>query len=210
VTDGRIDVVIVDDHPLVRAGTQALLDESIGINVQGAAEDAAGALQLVREHQPDVLLLDVRLPDMSGIELARQVRATQPSTAILVLTGHDEPGYARALRQIGVRGYLSKTASGEEIVAAVRAVAHGQSTFQGAAASAASDDALDPLTGREQEVLNLLVRGLRNSEIAAALATSVKTAEFHVGRLLQKLRARSRSEAIIRAQELGLVQTPVA
>jgi DNA-binding NarL/FixJ family response regulator len=209
VTDGRIDVVIVDDHPLVRAGTQALLDESIGIRVRGTAADATEGLSLVREHKPDVLLLDVRLPDMSGVEMARQVRALQPNTAILVLTGHDEVGYARALRHIGVRGYLSKTASGEEIVAAVRAVALGQPTFHGAAAQTESEEAIDPLTDREQEVLNLLVRGLRNAEIAERLATSVKTAEFHVGRLLHKLKARSRSEAILRAQELGLVESAV-
>jgi DNA-binding NarL/FixJ family response regulator len=208
VTDGLINVVLVDDHPLVQAGTQALLEESVGTRVQGAAGDAATALNLVREHRPDVLLLDVRLPDMSGIELARQVRAQYPSIAILVLTGHDEIGYARALRQIGVRGYLSKTASGPEIVAAVRAVAVGQDTFQGAAAKASCEANLDALTDREQEVLSLLVQGLRNAEIADKLRTSVKTAEFHVGRLLHKLHARSRSEAIIRAQELGLVGVP--
>jgi DNA-binding NarL/FixJ family response regulator len=208
VTDGLINVVIVDDHPLVRVGTQALLDESVGTYVQGTAGDAASALNLVREHRPDVLLLDVRLPDMSGIALARLVRAQYPSIAILVLTGHDEIGYARALRQIGVRGYLSKTASGPEIVAAVRAVALGQDTFQGAAAQASCEATLDELTDREQEVLGLLVQGLRNAEIAAKLRTSVKTAEFHVGRLLHKLHARSRSEAIIRAQELGLVGMP--
>src|ERR671937_1342959 len=183
MSDGRINVVIVDDHPLVRAGTKALLDESMGIRVQGAAADAASALALVREHEPDVLLLDVRLPDMSGVELARQVRATQPLTQILVLTGHDEPGYARALRHIGVRGYLSKTASGDEIVAAVRAVAVGQDHFQGAAADTSCEDQLQELTDREQEVLGLLVQGLRNAEIASRLATSVKTAEFHVGKL---------------------------
>jgi DNA-binding NarL/FixJ family response regulator len=209
VTDGVISVVIVDDHPLVRAGTQSLLDESVGIRVLGTAGEAAEALELVREHQPDVLLLDVRLPDMSGIDLARQVRALYPSTAILVLTGHDEIGYARALRHIGVRGYLSKTSSGPEIVAAVRAVALGQDTFQGAAANPDSELELEDLTDREQEVLGLLVLGLRNAEIAERLRTSVKTAEFHVGRLLHKLHARSRSEAIIRAQELGLVGTPV-
>jgi DNA-binding NarL/FixJ family response regulator len=208
LTDGLINVVIVDDHPLVRAGTQALLDESVGIRVLGTAGEAGTALDLVREHKPDVLLLDVRLPDMSGIELARQVRAQHPSVAILVLTGHDEIGYARALRHIGVRGYLSKTASGPEIVAAVRAVALGQDAFHGAAAHASSEADLDELTDREQEVLGLLVQGLRNAEIADRLRTSVKTAEFHVGRLLHKLHARSRSEAIIRAQELGLVALP--
>jgi DNA-binding NarL/FixJ family response regulator len=208
VSEAGIRVVIVDDHPMVRAGTQALLDECLGIRVQGAASDAAGALAMVREHGPDVLVLDVRLPDMSGVELARQVRAMRPLTQILVLTGHDEPGYARALRHLGVRGYLSKTASADEIVAAVRAVAGGQTTFQGAAAEPGAEDGLEQLTEREQEVLQLLVRGLRNAEIAETIATSLKTAEFHVGRLLHKLQARSRSEAIIRAQELGLVQAP--
>ena len=126
-----------------------------------------------------------------------------------VLTGHDEIGYARALRHIGVRGYLSKTASGAEIVAAVRAVALGQDTFQGAAAHPESEFEVEDLTDREQEVLALLVQGLRNAEIAERLRTSVKTAEFHVGRLLHQLKARSRTEAILRAQELGLVGTPI-
>jgi DNA-binding NarL/FixJ family response regulator len=174
----------------------------------GTAGDGAAALRLIAERQPDVLLLDVHLPGLSGVEVARQTRARFPRVAILVLTGYDDLGDARALVRLGVQGYLPKTASGEQIVAAIRTVARGETVLISKAAQAALGRGVGPLTAREDEVLRLLAAGKRNAEIAAALAVSVSTVEFHLSNLFQKLGATSRTEAIRLAREQGL--TPPA
>jgi DNA-binding NarL/FixJ family response regulator len=196
-------VVVVDDHPLLREATRAALDQATGLAVVGVAENGTAALRQVERYRPDVLLLDVHLPDMSGIEVARQVRAAFPEVAVLVLTGHDDVGYVRGLLQLGVRGYLRKTATGDEVVAAVRAVAHGQ-TVIASEATPVGGLGQERLTSREEDVLRLLALGRRNAEIADALCVSIKTVEFHVGHVLAKLGARSRTEAILRAHQLGL------
>jgi DNA-binding NarL/FixJ family response regulator len=198
-------VVLVDDHPAVRHGTGAILDESPGIRVVGAAGDGAAALRLVADLRPDVLLLDVRLPDISGVEVARRVRETHPAVAIIVLTGYEDASYARALLALGVHGYLEKSAGAEEIVAAVRAVAAGRSAIVSAAARAALGDPGAGFTPRELEVLRRLARGLRNAEVAADLSISLRTAEFHVGNVLAKLGARSRTDAVNKARRRGLL-----
>lgn len=200
-----IRVIVVDDHPMLREGTQALLARSAGIAVIGTAGTGGEALRLVAALRPDVVVLDMHLPDISGMDVTREIRANFPDIAILILTGYDDAGYVRALVPLGVQGYLRKTATGEEIVEGVRAVAQGR--------LALAPDMLQPgmggtdvhLTEREYEVLWLLTSGRRNKEIAEVLGISVKTVEFHVSRLLEKLGARSRTEAIRTAVQLGLV-----
>lgn len=203
-TQQPIRVLIIDDHPMVREGTRALLDRSPAIEVMDALGDGSAALWLVRRRQPDVVLLDVRLPDISGIEVARRLRLEFPSIKVLVVTGYDEIGYARALLRLGVRGYLAKSASGAELVAAIRAVAAGNRVLTAEAARAVVDDGTTPLTAREHEVLHRLVAGMRNAEIADALCLSLKTVEFHVRNVFQKLGARSRAEAVSMALQRGL------
>jgi DNA-binding NarL/FixJ family response regulator len=149
-------------------------------------------------------MLDVHLPDVSGVEVTRQVRSRYPEVAIVVLTGYEDAGYARALLRLGVRGYLGKTASADEIVAAVRAAAQGLTVIE-PAALAAFESTSEVFTARELEVLRLMVGGKRNTEIASALDVSVKTVEFHVSHLLEKLGARSRTEAILQAKQRGIV-----
>src|SRR5438876_7306729 len=121
-----VRVVIVDDHPLLLEGTRAALEQALGIDVVGVCTDGATALQLVRTLDPDVILLDILLPDKSGIDVAREVRATAPHVAVVALTGHDDPEYPRAFQRLGARGFLRKNLSGMEIADAVRAVAAGE------------------------------------------------------------------------------------
>ena len=202
---GPIRVVIVDDHPMLREGTRALLDARPGIAVAGVAGEGAAALRLVAELRPDVLLLDVQLPDLSGIEVARRVRDAHPAVAILVLTNYEEAGYVRALLQLGARGYLGKAASGDEIAAAVRAVARGEGSVLSPTARAVLGAGAVELTARETEVLQLLAVARRNGEIARELSISENTVEFHVRHLLQKFGARSRAEAVLKARQAGYV-----
>jgi len=201
--DAGVRVVIADDHAVMREGTQLIL-EAAGIEVVATAGTGAEALRMVARHQPDVLLLDLQLPDTSGVEVAQAVRRDRPEVGVLILTGHAEAGYIRPLLQIGVRGYMHKMASGVEIVAAVRAVAAGRMIVMSGAVSASSPSLSTPLTARELQVLRLMAAGLRNADIARELCVSVKTVEHHVTNVLVKLRAQSRTQAIVKAQQHGL------
>lgn len=209
VHDARpIRVVVVDDHPMLRQGTQALLARTADIQVVGATGEGSAVSRLLRSQRPDVLVLDVHLPDISGVEVAKQVRAAFPDVAVLVLTGYEEVGYIRALVRLGVRGYLAKSASGDDIIGAIRAVAQGRTVLLSEGVRAALRTDAATLTEREQEVLELLVAGRRNQEMADALSVSLKTVEFHVGNVLAKLAVRSRLEAVRVALEQGLAGEP--
>jgi len=207
MTNGKtaIRVIVVDDHPMLREGTQSLLTRSAGIAVIGTAGTGAEALRLVAALRPDVVVLDMHLPDISGMDVTREIRANFPDIAILILTGYDDTGYVRALVPLGVQGYLRKTATGEEIVDGVRAVAQGRLALAPDLLQLGVGGTSVHLTEREHEVLWLLASCRRNKEIAEGLGISVKTVEFHVSRLLEKLGARSRTEAIRIAVQLGLV-----
>lgn len=156
--------------------------------------------------RPHLLLLDIQLPDMSGIEVAARARSDYPDVAVLVLTAHEEVGYIRTLVRLGVRGYLGKTVTGDALIAAIRSVTRGGTVLVSEGVRAALDADLAPLTEREQEVPQLLAAGRRNREIAVTLCVSVKTAEFHVGHVLEKLGVRSRAEAISIARRQGLAR----
>ncbi len=200
-----ITVLLVDDHPIVRDGTRTALERDTSIAVVGTVTRGTDALVAADRLRPAVVLLDVHLPDMSGVEVARRLRETLPEAAILVLTGYAEMGYARALLSVGIQGYLSKTATGPEIAAAVRAVAAGRRVLTAEAAVAARGSAEIALTPRERQVLVLWAAGRRYAEIADELCISVKTVEVHVGHLLDKLGATSRAEALDRVRDLGLL-----
>lgn len=187
-----IRVIIVDDHPMLRDGTKACLDQAGGVDVVAVASTGAEALRLVQAHRPDALLLDLRLPDVSGVEIARRVRERSPEVAIVVLTGYEQLGYTRALRELGVKGFLQKTASSKEIVDAVRAVAAGGSAFPDIEGSGN----IKALSMRELEVLRLMVAGYRNADIVEELSISLRTVEYHVSNVLSKLGARSRADAV--------------
>lgn len=201
---GTIRVVVLDDHPIALTGTRAELERHEDIEVVGVAGDGATGLLLIGRVLPDVLLLDIHLPDMTGVEVARQVIRTYPEVGIVALTGYDEARHARTVVQLGVRGYLRKTASSDELAAAVRAVSAGRTYLTGPARPVTGDDAIT-ITDREGDVLQLLAAGRRNAEIAESLTVSMNTVEFHVRNLLAKLGARSRTEAVAIARREGLI-----
>lgn len=200
-----IRVVLVDDFPLLREGLQACLEEAGGIEVVGATGKGVDVLRLVEQLRPDVLVLDLVLPDLNGVEVARQLRATHPEVAVLILTGRDDLGCFSALVQVGIQGYLSKTAPTDELVQALRTVASGGTWFVSHVLPVRAQTGTTVLTPRERDVLQLLTTGQRYADIAAALRVSVNTVETHARSVYAKLGAQSRMEAVAAALQQGLV-----
>jgi DNA-binding NarL/FixJ family response regulator len=213
----QITVLIVDDHPLYRGGTRAALEEADDITVVDAVGTARAAKERVAELGPDIMLLDINLPDESGIDVAREIRVSHPETGIIALTAYDDDAYILALARSGVRGYLLKTATDAEIVSAVRAVALGGSVFAAAVTEALLRHTRDEpsrdgqefgLTEREQQVLMYAAQGLSNREIGTRLGISERTAQAHLSHVYEKLRVKSRTQAISKALQEGLIKVP--
>lgn len=204
---GGVTVGIVDDHTLVREGLRRLLTDVPGITITLEAGDGEAGLEQVRRNPPDVLLLDMQMPKLNGLQLLERLRDLGLPTRVIILTtfSQDEMIY-QAMRQ-GARGYLLKETTGQELQDAVFVVARGGTLLTPVAAGRLADrlHARDALTEREREVLALLVEGLRDKETAARLGTSVKTVQFHVSNILGKLGARSRAEAVRIAIDRGLL-----
>ena len=206
-------VLIADDEPLIRVGLRAVIDAEPDLAVVGEADDGAGVLPLVRSHSPDVVLMDLRMPLVDGIQATRQVLATvpDPPKIIVVTTFESDENVYSALRA-GAQGFLLKRARPEEIVQAVRLVAAGDSLLFPAAIRTlagrfgTAGQPLADLTQREADVLRLMARGLSNTEIAGELFVGVQTVKTHVGNVLTKLDARDRTQAVIAAYESGLVR----
>jgi len=215
-----ITVVVVDDHPVVRAGMRKVLDAAGDITVCAEGVSGAEALHLVELHRPDVLLLDVRLPDLSGVEVMERLRARDVDTAVLVLTAYDDPQTVFGLLERGAVGYVLKDEALRTLVRAVRATASGDTWLSPAVASQvvgrvlgeASSDSRShresPLTPRETEVLELLARGLDNAAIAETLIVTKRTVQNHVSNIYAKLRVNSRTQAALWAIRHGLVEIP--
>jgi DNA-binding NarL/FixJ family response regulator len=212
-----ISVVLADDHPVVRGGLRALLATIEGIEVVGEAADGEEAVKEVQLLRPDVLLVDIRMPRLDGVETTRRVRETVPGTAVLVLTMYDDDATVFTAMQAGARGYLLKGAEQEEIVGAIRAVAAGQAIFGPGIASrllgyfasppveaAPAGEAFPELTDRERDILTLLADGRRTAQIASELYLSPKTVSNNLTSIFAKLEVTDRAGAIIRAREGGL------
>ena len=207
-------VLLADDHPVVRSGLRALLGTIDGIEVVGEAADGDAAIREAQLLRPDIVLMDVRMPGLDGVEATRRIRAAVPATAVLVLTMFDDDATVFTAMQAGARGYLLKGAEQDEIVGALRAVAAGQVIFGPGIASRVLDHfaappapAADPfpqLTAREGEILSLLADGRRTSAIADELALSPKTVSNNLTSIFAKLEVSDRAAAIIRAREGGL------
>ncbi len=208
-----LQVLVVEDHPLFRRGVVALLDGSDGLSVAGTAASGEEAVALAAELRPDVVLMDLQLPGMSGIEATRAIVAAHPTVAVLVLTlFEDEESVFLALRA-GARGYVLKDADEEELIAAVRAVRRGEAIFSRAvagrvlayfAAPRPEPKVFPTLTDREREILALIAQGRPNPAIARELFLSPKTVANYVSAIFAKLQVADRAEAMIRAREAGL------
>jgi DNA-binding NarL/FixJ family response regulator len=215
----RIRVVLVDDQPLMRTAFRIIFDETDDIEVVGEAGDGAKAVRVVERTRPDVVLMDIRMPGMDGIEATRRIVGTTPAVAVLVLTTFDLDEYVYAALRNGASGFLLKDALADDLLDAVRVVAAGDSVtapsvtrrliahyVSTAPATNRTDDRLGPLTPREREVLTLVGRGRSNTEIAEDLQLAAGTVRTHIGRIFAKLELRDRVQAVILAYEQGLVQ----
>jgi len=211
-----IRVLIVDDHPVVRSGLLALLTEASGFEPVGEADDGIAALAAIRQSRPDVVLMDLTMPNLSGVEATRRITAW-PETArvaVLVLTMSDDDASLAAAVRAGARGYLLKDAGADEVLAAVRAVARGEVVFGRGVAPAVLDllqartraqaPVLPELTDREREILGLVGKGLGNQAIGARLRISAKTVANAVSTILVKLGVADRAEAVAVARHQGL------
>lgn len=214
-----IRVVLVDDEAMVRVGLRMVLSSEPDIEVVGEAEDGGAAVAVVERTQPHVVLMDIRMPRVDGIEGARRVLAAAPDVKVVVLTTFDEDDYVEAALRNGVSGFLLKVAPPERLVEAVRTVAAGGGLLDPAVtvrvitsfASASplrtrGTDLLDALTERERDVLRLIARGLSNAEIAADLYLGETTVKTHVSNVLAKLGLRDRVQAVVAAYETGHVR----
>lgn len=207
-----IRIVLVDDHLLLREGTAALLATAPDIAVVAESGQGQDALELARTLQPNVILLDIRLRDMSGIDVARTLRQELPEVKIIMLSAYHHEQYVRALFAIGVDGYLLKNASGPELIDAVHAVVRGETVLSAEVAAQMVNlpqrsgiAATATLSEREREVLALVGHGSSNKEIAVQLGIGVRTVETHVSNAMAKLRARSRTEAVNLAIQRGII-----
>jgi DNA-binding NarL/FixJ family response regulator len=217
-----ISVLLADDQPLLRMGFRMILEAQVDMTVAGEAADGAEAVELAGALQPDVILMDVRMPGTDGIEATRRIVAADGGARVLILTTFDLDEYAFSALRAGASGFLLKDAPPDDLLSGIRAVAAGDAVVAPSVtrrlldayahrlpddrAPATRSARLDPLTEREREVLLAVARGLSNAEIAARLVVTEATVKTHVGRILTKLGLRDRIQAVILAYETGLVQ----
>lgn len=209
-----IRVMLADDHVLVREGTRRLLEAEPDIQVVAEAGDGIAAVEQAIATQPDVLIIDVAMPGMSGIEATRHIKQQYPKVAVLALTAYDDDQYVLALLNAGAAGFLLKDVRGQELVTAVRSVYRGEAVLQPAIAVRALRQAVShrsptismpPLSDREMEVLREAARGLPNKDIARRLNLSVRTIHTHLGNIFAKLGVGSRTEAVLLALRRGWI-----
>ena len=212
----RIRVLLADDHVLVRQGIRQFLEDAGDIEVVDEANDGAEAIRLVEEHRPDVAILDIRMPEVTGVEATRRIKAHFPQVRVLILTAYDDDPYVFALLQAGADGYVLKTSSADELVRAVHTVHKGSSALSPEIASKVirqmtsgkpgrASDQVEPLTGRELDVLRLAARGRTNRAIGSELSISHRTVQGHLASIYGKLGANSRTQAVTEALRRGWI-----
>jgi DNA-binding NarL/FixJ family response regulator len=212
----KIRVLIADDHPVFRFGMRALIESEADFEVVGEASTGQEAVEMVAQLEPDVVLMDITMPTLNGIEATRQITAETPETGVLMVTMLDDNSLFAAMRA-GARGYMLKGADGEETLRAIRAVANGEAIFSPAIAARmaevfatppqkekTSQVAFPELTPRELEILELIAQGKSNAEIAEQLTLSLKTVRNHVSNIFNKLQVSDRLQVALRARQAGM------
>lgn len=211
----EIKVMLVEDHVLMREGTRELLEREEDLSVVAQAGDGREAIRLAAEHDPDVILMDIALPQLNGLEATRRIKAADPACAVLVLSAYDDDEYILAFLEAGAAGYLLKDVSANELVRAIRAVYAGESVLHpaitrkvidhlsGQRAITSADQASCPLSERELQVLQLASHGLTNREIGSQLSISARTVQVHLSNVFGKLQVGSRTEAVLYAVQRG-------
>jgi len=208
----KIRVLLADDHAVVRAGIRQFLETAGDILVEAEAGDGAEAVRLIEQNPPDVAVLDIQMPKMTGIDVTHWIRAHYRSLGVLILTAYDDEPYALGVLQAGANGYVLKTAAPDEIIQAVRDVRAGKSAVDALIAQKLVARMVHPpaapvdaLTEREAEVLTLAAKGFTNKAIAVQLGISDRTVQGHLAHIFDKLQAASRTEAVMRAVSLGWI-----
>lgn len=213
-----IRILLADDHVVVRAGIRQFLELSPDLQVVAEASNGQEACELLKQSNPDVAVLDIQMPMMSGIEVTRWIRSNRIPVGILVLTAYDDDPYVQAVLRAGANGYVLKTADPREIIQGIRDVFHGKSVLDAALArkliaklARQEETALvESLTDRELQILTLAAKGYTNKAIAVQLGISDRTVQNHLANTFQKLNAESRTEAVMRAVSLGLIPANIA
>ncbi|MGB7761772.1 MAG: response regulator transcription factor [Bryobacteraceae bacterium] len=208
----RIRILLADDHAVVRRGFQMILAEQPDMEIVGEAGNGREALELAAKLKPDVVVMDVAMPELNGIEATRRMAEHAPHARVLALSMHKDSVYVREILRAGARGYLLKDSVAADLVSAVRAIAAGEGYLSPAVSDAVLDDyrrhvtnPIDLLTSREREVLQMLAEGKTNKEIAAVLNLSVYTVDAHRGRIMEKLNVHSINELVRFAVRNGLI-----
>ena len=227
VGNGRAQIVIVDDHDLARDGLRDMLSDEPDLEVVGEAVNGLQAITLCSRVRPDLVMMDVRMPEMDGLAATRGIKRSHPKISVLMMTMHENPDYMFEALKAGAAGYVLKDATQDDVIAAVRQVLSGGSVLEPElsarllrrlvaesaerggspqkAARAAGHPSVVPLTPREHEVLGLVKLGMTNRQIAAKLVISVGTVKNHVEHIIQKLGTSDRTQAVVRALELGIL-----
>jgi DNA-binding NarL/FixJ family response regulator len=212
--EDSVRVLIAEDHPLFREGMRGRLDRVADIAVVGEAASGDEAVELAHKLEPDIILMDIKMPGLNGIEATREIQRANPQIGVLVLTMFEDDDSVFAAMRAGAKGYLLKDSGGEGVVHAIRAVASGEAVFGPGVAErmigffsaprSAPQRAFPQLTEREEEVLSLVAQGKSNREIARQLFVSLKTVRNHVSNILLKLQVADRAQAVIRARDAGM------
>ena len=212
-----IRVLLADDHAVVRAGIRQFLEHSGRIQVVAEADDGQKACDLIGKHNPDVVVLDIQMPEKSGIEVTHWIREHYPAMGVLILTAYDDEPYVRAVLRAGANGYVMKTSTPEEIAHAVEEIYEGKAVLDSSltqklmsSLGRGNEESLESLTRREMEVLTLVGKGNTNKAIGLQLNISDRTVQNHLAHIFNKLQASSRTEAVMRAVSLGLLPPDLA
>lgn len=213
----RTRILIADDHPLIREALGRVFSSQKDMEVVGEAADGGEAVELATKLKPDVLVMDIMMPKIDGLEASRRIKKLAPKVAILILTAYDDDSYVLGLLEAGAAGYLMKSARGQDLVDAVRSIRSGESVLHPkiiekllrravtGSVKVEQKRLVEPLTPREKEILGLVASGMSNKEIADKLYLSLRTVKAHLSNIFNKMEVASRSEALVTALKLGII-----